>query len=162
VAVLDEVQAADAVHLDRRDHRAALFSLIERLPPLPVAVRDGPESMVEVARLLDRPDYRIQPDGPQAQVELTAEAQRADQLAEPQRLLSAGWWRSQLPSRSSSCRRRARVKSSAASTAGTPVSRCGAMSPSCRSLRSRYLFRIMGRLPSFPTIYFDQINRLYR
>ena len=90
VTVLDEVQAADAVHLDRRDHRAAPVSLIEQLPPLPVAVRDGPEPTVEVARLLDRPDHRIRPDGPQAQIELAAEAQRADHLAE-RRGENAAW-----------------------------------------------------------------------
>jgi hypothetical protein len=38
VAVLDEVQAADAVHLDRRDHRTVPLGQVEQFPPLPVAV----------------------------------------------------------------------------------------------------------------------------
>jgi len=38
MAVLYEVQAADAVHLDRRDHRAVPFGQIDQLPALPFPV----------------------------------------------------------------------------------------------------------------------------
>jgi hypothetical protein len=84
VAVLDEVQAADAVHLDRRDHHAVPSGLIDQLPALPVPVRGGPEPAVEAGRLLGGSDYRVQPDGPQPQGVFAAESQHADDLVEPQ------------------------------------------------------------------------------
>ena len=84
VTVLDEVQAAKAVHLDRGNYRPAPFGHIKQLPPLSVPVRGRTESTVELARLLDGPDHRVQPDGPQAYVVFPAKSQDADHVAEPQ------------------------------------------------------------------------------
>jgi MFS family permease len=49
-----------------------------------LAVLDEVQAAVKVAHLLDGLDHRVQPDGPQAQVVLAAESQRAGHLVEPQ------------------------------------------------------------------------------
>ena len=68
VTVLDEVQVAHAVDVDRRDRHAAPPREIEPLPPLPHPVGGGPEPAVEVAPGLDGSGHGVERDGLQAKV----------------------------------------------------------------------------------------------
>jgi len=84
MAIADEMQAAGAVHLDRRDRRAAPFCQRQLLPAGPHPVGGGPEVPVEVAPRVDRADDRVQPYRLQAHVPLAAHAERAGDLVERQ------------------------------------------------------------------------------
>jgi hypothetical protein len=82
VAVADEVQAADAVDLDRRDRRAAPLRQRQLLPPGPDPVGGGPEAAVEFVPRVDRADDRVQRYRLQSQLPLAAPAERAGDLVE--------------------------------------------------------------------------------
>jgi len=84
MAVADEVLAADAVYLDRRDRRAAPFRERQLLPAGLYPVGGGPEVPVEVAPRAGRADDRVQAYRLQAKVPLTAPAERAGDLIKPQ------------------------------------------------------------------------------
>jgi len=80
MAVSHEVQAADAIDLDRRDCLAAPLGEGQPLPPVPHPGGGRPEAPVEVAPGADCADDGIQPNNLQAQLPLAAPAQRADDL----------------------------------------------------------------------------------
>ena len=82
VPVFDEVQAADPVHLDRRDRLAAPLGQREPFPAGSHPVGSGPEPVVEFAPLIERADDRVQPDGLQAKLPFAAITERADHLME--------------------------------------------------------------------------------
>ncbi len=82
MAVLHEVQAADAVHVDGRDRLAAPLGQGQPLPPLPDARGGGPEPAVEIPGRVDGADDRIQPDGLQAKLALAAHPQGGDDLVQ--------------------------------------------------------------------------------
>ena len=67
VLVFDEVQAADAVHLDRRDRLAAPLCQREPFPAGSHPVGGGTEPVVK-SRRVERADDRAQPDGLQAEL----------------------------------------------------------------------------------------------
>src|SRR5260370_27748772 len=58
--VADEMLAAHAVYLDRRDRRTAPLRQRQLLPAFPHPVGGGPEVPVEVVPLLGRADDRVQ------------------------------------------------------------------------------------------------------
>jgi hypothetical protein len=67
MAIPDEVQITDAVHVDGRDRLAPALGQRQPLPPLPHPARRGPEAAVEVAPRIHGADHGVQPDGLQAQ-----------------------------------------------------------------------------------------------
>jgi len=82
VPVFDEVQAADPVHLDRRDRLAAPLGQREPFPAGSHPAGGGPEPVVEVAPRVESADDRVQPDGLQAKPPLAAPAKCADHLVQ--------------------------------------------------------------------------------
>jgi hypothetical protein len=82
VAVLDEVQVPDPVHVDGRDRLAAPLRQRQPLPSLPHAARCGPESAIEVFLRIRGADHGIQPDGLQAERPLALQAEGRDDLVE--------------------------------------------------------------------------------
>ena len=62
VAVLDEVQVADPVDVDRRHRLALPLSQVDPLPALAHPRRGGPEGAVELARAVDGADDRVERD----------------------------------------------------------------------------------------------------
>ena len=89
MAVADEMQAADAVDLDRRDRRAAPLGQGHLLPAFPHPAGGRPEVPVEVTPGVDRPGDRVQPYRLQAQLPLATPAERAGDLVEPQEVVAA-------------------------------------------------------------------------
>ena len=87
VAVLDEVEVADPVDVDRRHRVAAPPRRGDPLPALAHRRRGGPELAVEVAlAAVDRADDRLERDHLHAEVVLAAAPERADDLLERQHL----------------------------------------------------------------------------
>ena len=84
VAVHDEVQVPDAVHVDRRKGHAAPLREIQPLPSLPHPVGGGPELAVEVAPGVDGPGHGVELDGLQAKVVFATPAQGGDYLVKQQ------------------------------------------------------------------------------
>ena len=84
VAVLDEVQLADPVDVDRRHRLAAAHRLRDPLPAPAQAPRGGAEAAVELARAIDRADDRVELDRLQPEPPLAALAERLDDLVEGQ------------------------------------------------------------------------------
>jgi len=90
MAVADEVQAADAVDLDRRARRTAPLRQRQLRPAFPYPVGGGPDVPVEVAALLGRAGDRVQRYRLQAQVPLAAPPERACDLVERQEAVAVG------------------------------------------------------------------------
>ena len=84
MAVLHEVQIADAVHVDGRDRFAAPLGQGEPLPPFSDPPGGGPEPAVEVTGGVDGADHRAQLDDLQAEPPFAAEPQGGDDLVERQ------------------------------------------------------------------------------
>ena len=84
MAVLHEMQVADAVHVDGRDRLATALSQGQPLPPLPDPPAGGPEPAVEVLARVEGAHDRVQPDGLQAEPPLAAHPQGGDDLVERQ------------------------------------------------------------------------------
>jgi hypothetical protein len=82
MAVVHEVQAADAVDLDRRDRLAPPLRQGQAFPPGPHLVGGGPEVTVEGLPRIDRAHDRVQRNRLQPQVPFTAPAERASDLVE--------------------------------------------------------------------------------
>ena len=83
VAVLDEVQLADAVHVDRRHRLAAPARRGDALPASAQLRRHGPELAVELADApVDAADDRVERDRLHAEVVLGAAPERRDDLLE--------------------------------------------------------------------------------
>ena len=80
MAVLDEMAPANPVHLDGRKGLAAPLGQRQVHPAGPQPVGCGPEPPVEVPPSVERADDRVQRDRLQAEVALTAPAQRAHHL----------------------------------------------------------------------------------
>jgi hypothetical protein len=89
MAIADEMQAPDAVDLDRRDRRAEPLSERELHPAFTHPAGSGPEVTVGVVPGIDRPGDRVQPYRPQAELALAAPTERAGDLVEPQELVGA-------------------------------------------------------------------------
>ena len=82
VAVLDEVEVADPVDVDRRHRLAAAARLGDPLPAL-ARLRGGAEVAVEIAlAAVDGADDRLERDHPDAEVLLARAAERGDDLLE--------------------------------------------------------------------------------
>ena len=136
MTVLDEVQVADPVHVDRRDRLAAPLGQRQPLPALPHPARwsagtggrsPGCESTVPTivsSRIVCRPSRRS-PRQPRAAT--TSSNGRM-------RLTSSGSRRSRWASRASTWRRRTRRKSFSTSARGKPVS-AGIALPAARESR---------------------------
>ena len=91
VAILDEVQLADPVHVDRRHRLAAATRRRDSLPAPAHARRGGAELAVElVVAACHRTDDAVQSDLVNADVALAATAQRGDHLLERQHLRYVG------------------------------------------------------------------------
>src|SRR5262249_19582589 len=88
----DEMQAAHAVDLDRRNRRTAPLRQRQLLPAFPHPVGGGPEMSVEVASLLGRADDRVQRYRLQAQLPLAAHADRAGDLIKWQQTVASRGW----------------------------------------------------------------------
>jgi hypothetical protein len=84
MAVDDEMQVTDAVHLDRRNRLTSALGQRQPLPSLPDTARGGPEVPVEVAPGIYRAHHGIQPDRLQPQRPLPGAPQRRDHLVEGQ------------------------------------------------------------------------------
>jgi hypothetical protein len=84
VAVLDEVQAVDAVDVDRRHVLPAAPGGGDPEPPAAQLLGGGPERAVELAVAADRPDDGVQADRLDPQVGLRPAAERLDHLVERQ------------------------------------------------------------------------------
>jgi hypothetical protein len=86
--VADEMLAAHAVHLDRRDRRTAPLRECQLLPAFPHPAGGGPEAPVEVVPLLGRADDRVQRYRLQAQLPLAAPAEHTGDLIKPQQAVA--------------------------------------------------------------------------
>src|SRR6266571_7786157 len=84
MAVADEVLAADAVHLDRGDRRAAPLRQRELLPAFPRPVGGGPEVPVEGGQRAGRADDTVHRYRLQADVLLTSPSEPPGDLIKPQ------------------------------------------------------------------------------
>jgi hypothetical protein len=85
VAVLDEVELADAVDVDGREFDPLPAGGRHALPAPPYLVRHRTERPVEAARTaIDRPDDRVEPDLLHAEIALPAPAERRHDLLERQ------------------------------------------------------------------------------
>src|SRR5262245_24519986 len=82
MTVADEMPATEAVDLDRRDGLTVPLGQCQPLPAEPRLAGGGPEAPVEVAPGAGGAGDRVQPDGLQPQLALTAPAERADDLVE--------------------------------------------------------------------------------
>src|SRR5215471_3880997 len=90
VAVVDEMQPAQAVDLDRRERLAAPLGQREPLPAGSHPAGGRPEAAVEVAARTGGAGDRVEPDRLQPQLPLSAPAERAGDLIERRKAASAG------------------------------------------------------------------------
>src|SRR5687767_7036671 len=84
VAILDEVELADPVDVDRRHAFAAALGGGDALPARAHAARGGAKAPVELAAAVDRAHDRVERDRLLAEPALTAAAKGAHHLLEGQ------------------------------------------------------------------------------
>jgi hypothetical protein len=89
MAVVDEVQAADAVDLDRRDRRTASLRQRQLRLAFSYPAGGGPKVPVEVAPLFGRAGDRVYRYRLQAQVPLATPSERAGDFVERHEAVAA-------------------------------------------------------------------------